>query len=413
MNNELKLRREQLLAELPLNSMVVLFAGNGVKRSADADYPFAVNHNFAYLTGIDEPEAVLMMVKLRHRITTTLFIRDIDLTLQKWNGKYISIDEAKVLSEIDSVTYLSAFESSFVSQLTRAGADRLYLDLERLNLTDRPLSGEQFAKKIRDTYPALTLENIYPTIAALRTVKSNTEVEKIEKCISVTKSAFEHMVKNAHKSNFEYELQAEFEYELKRKGTAPAFEMIVAGGVRSTVLHYVKNMGKLSENELVLCDMGANAALYNSDISRTFPKSGKFSDRQKVLYNIVLEAMDAVFEKIKPGVMFKELNDVVVNLYEKRLKEIGLIKERSEISNYYYHGVSHFLGMDVHDVGQIENRVLVAGNVITVEPGLYIEAESIGIRIEDDVLVTEDGYRNLSECIVKSVDEIEAMMSNG
>ena len=413
MNNEFKLRREQLLAELPLNSMVVLFAGKAVKRSADADYPFTVNLNFAYLTGIDEPDAVLMMVKLRHRLTTTLFIRDIDLTLQKWNGKYISIDEAKKISEIDSVSYLSAFESSFVLQLTRAGANRLYLDLERLNLGDRPLSGEQFAKKIRETHPALTLENIYPMIAAMRTVKSDTEIEKIENCIFVTKSAFERMIKNAYKSNVEYELQAEFEYELKCKGAAPAFEMIVAGGVRSTVLHYVENKGTLSEDELILCDMGANVALYNSDISRTLPKSGKFTDRQKVLYNIVLEAMEAVFEKIKPGVMLKELNDVVVNLYEKRLKEIGLIKERSEISNYYYHGVSHFLGMDVHDVGQIENMVLVAGNVITVEPGLYVEAESIGIRIEDDVLVTEDGYRNLSESIIKSVEEIEALMNNG
>ena len=413
MNNEFKLRREQLLAELPLHSMVVLFAGNAVKRTADADYPFAVNHNFAYMTGVDEPEAVLMMVKLKHRTTSTLFIRDIDLTLQKWNGKYISIDEAKALSDIDSVGYLSAFESTFVSQLSRAGVNRLHLDLERLNLADRPLAGEQFAKKIREMFPALKVDNIYPTIAAMRTIKSNMEIEKIESCISVTKSAFERVLKNAHKSSFEYELQAEFEYELKRKGAAPAFEMIVAGGGRSTVLHYVENNGTLNDDELVLCDMGASVALYNSDISRTFPKSGKFTDRQKILYNIVLEAMDAVFVKIRPGVMLKELNDAVLNLYEKRLKEIGLIKERSEIFNYYYHGVSHFLGMDVHDVGQMENMVLAVGNVITVEPGLYIEAESIGIRIEDDVLVTEDGYRNLSECIVKSVDEIEAMMNNG
>lgn len=413
MNNEFKIRREQLLADLPLNSMVVLFAGKGVKRSADGDFPFAVNHNFAYLTNIDEPEAVLMMVKLKHRTSVTLFIRDIDLTLQKWNGKYVSTDEAKSLSQIDSVSYLSAFESSFVLQLTRAGVNTLYLDLERLNLQDRPLAGELFAKRIRDTHPALNIENIYPAIAAMRTVKSEEEVKKIENCISFTKAAFERMAKKARNSNFEYELQAEFEYELKRNGAAPAFEMIVAGGSRATVLHYVENDEKLAEDELVLCDMGATKDLYNSDITRTFPKSGKFSDRQKLMYNIVLEAMDAVFAKIKPGIMLKELNDVVVNVYDKRLKEIGLIKDRSEIFNYYYHGVSHFLGMDVHDVGQIENMVLVAGNVITVEPGLYIEAESIGIRIEDDVLVTEDGYQNLSDCIVKSLDDIESLMNNG
>ena len=412
MNNEYRQRSEQLLVELPLNSMTVLFAGKGVKRSADGEYPFAVNRNFAYLTNIDEPEAVLMMVKLQHRTSVTLFIRDIDLTLQKWNGKYISIHEAKSLSQIDSVLYLSAFESSLVSQLTRAGVNKLYLDLERLNLSDRPLMGELFAKKIRDTHTALIIEDIYPKIAAMRTVKSQSEIKKIEDCISITKKAYERMVKCAKHLTHEYALQAEFEYELKRNYAAPAFEMIVAGGARATVLHYVKNDGELADNELVLCDMGASKDLYNSDITRTFPKSGKFSDRQKVLYNIVLEAMEAVFARIKPGVMLKELNDVVVNVYEKRLKEIGLISDRSEISNYYYHGVSHFLGMDVHDVGQIENMVLAAGNVITVEPGLYIEAESIGIRIEDDVLVTVDGYRNLSEWLVKSAEEVEALMNN-
>lgn len=410
MSNEAKQRRERLLADLPWNSMVVLFAGKSVKRSADADYPFTVNHNFAYLTNIDEPEAVLMMVKLKHRTTTTLFVRDIDLTLQKWNGKYISVEKAKELSGVDAVIYLSGFESSFVSQLTRAGVNHVYADLERLNISDRPLTGELFVKKIRETYPALSIENIYPVIAAMRTVKSENELEKIERCIDITKLAFERMVKSAKSSIFEYELQAEFEYELKRNGASPAFDMIVAGGQRATVLHYVENDEQLSETELVLCDMGASKHLYNSDITRTFPKSGKFTPRQKLLYNIVLEAMDAVYAKIRPGVTLKELNDVVIDTYDKRLKEIGLIQTRSEISQYYYHGVSHFLGMDVHDVGQIENMVLVAGNVITVEPGLYIEAENIGIRIEDDVLVTENGYRNLSINILKSVEDIEALM---
>ncbi len=410
MSNEVKQRRERLLADLPWNSMVILFAGKSVKRSADADYPFAVNRNFAYLTNIDEPEAVLMIVKLKHRTTTTLFIRDIDLTLQKWNGKYISVEKAKELSSADAVVYLSGFESSFVSQLTRAGVNRVYVDLERLNMSDRSLAGELFVKKLRETYPVLSIVNIYPEIAAMRTVKSDDELRKIEHCIDVTKLAFERMIKSAKSSTFEYELQAEFEYELKRNGASPAFDMIVAGGQRATVLHYVENNEQLSENELVLCDMGAGMHLYNSDITRTFPKSGKFTTRQKLLYNIVLEAMDAVYAKIRPGVTLKELNDVVIDTYEKRLKEIGLIQSRSEISQYYYHGVSHFLGMDVHDVGQIENMVLVAGNVITVEPGLYIETENIGIRIEDDVLVTENGYRNLSISILKSVEDIEALM---
>ena len=410
MSNEIKLRRERLLADLPHNSMVVLFAGKSVKRSADADFPFVVNRNFAYLTNIDEPEAVLMMVKLKHRTTVTLFVRDIDLTLQKWNGKYLSIEKAKELSGVDSVVYLSGFESAFVSQLTRAGVNRVYADLERLNMSDRPLSGELFVKKLRETYPALPIENIYPVIAAMRTVKSENELEKMERCINVTKLAFERMVTSVKSCNFEYELQAEFEYELKRNGASPAFDMIVAGGQRATVLHYIENDEQLSENELVLCDMGAGMYLYNSDITRTFPKSGKFTSRQKLLYNIVLEAMDAVYAKIRPGVTLKELNDVVIDTYERRLKDIGLIQSRSEVSQYYYHGVSHFLGMDVHDVGQIENMVLVAGNVITVEPGLYIEAENIGIRIEDDVLVTENGYRNLSISILKSVEDIEALM---
>ena len=188
-----------------------------------------------------------------------------------------------------------------------------------------------------------------------------------------------------------------------------AFDPIVASGENATILHYVENQEVVKEGDLVLFDIGADYEHYCGDISRTFPVSRKFSPRQKILYNIVLKAQEEVIKAIKPGLHFSKLNEIAKNSLAEGCMEIGLIKEKEELSNYYYHGVSHYLGLDTHDIGN-RNRVLEPGMVITVEPGLYIEEESIGIRIEDDILVTENGCDILSKDIPKTIEEIERIM---
>lgn len=405
-----KLRRKQLLDSMADYSMFIEFAGNEIRRSADANYPFSIKRNFYYLTDIDEQEAVLILVKLPHRQSEVLFIRDIDLTLQKWNGTYLTATKAREQSEIDSVSFLSSLEGSIQSLLTRSGIQKIYVDIERLAKNDRISLDEAWTVSMKQTYPTLSFENMNARINSMRTRKDESEVDAIRCAIDITKNAFECMLDSIKNAKHEFELQAEFEYVLKKNDATPAFDMIVASGKDATILHYVKNNKAIVDDSLILCDMGASKDYYNSDISRTFPKSGQFTEMQKKYYNLVLEAMERVFDKIRPGVTLKQLNDEVIALYQIRLKEFGLIQEASEVSRYYYHGVSHFLGLDVHDVGQVEQMVLVPGHVITVEPGIYIEELGFGIRIEDDVLVTEEGYENLSSGVIKRIEDIENHM---
>ncbi len=408
--NEIHIKRRQTITNTMGNETIAfVFAGDLIKRSADSHYLFDVSKNFYYLTGIDEPQAVLVMIKRNDEVKEMLFVRDIDPVMEKWNGKYITKKQATDISGIEMVSYLSSFQSTIDRLLSRNILTKAYVDNERLTTHDITSESERFAKTLSKKW-LMSVENLYPMIAAERTIKDEHEIEKIKNAIALTNKAFLHMLANTTSQIPEYRLQAEFEYILKRHDAKPAFDMIVAASERACVLHYVTNREMIEPNTLILTDMGAQLDHYNSDITRTFPSDGVFSKRQRELMDVVLEAMECVFAQCKPGVTLAELNKIVIDLYQQRLKQLQIIDQDHEVSQYYYHGVSHFLGLDVHDVGQLENMKLRSGHVITVEPGLYIEKEKIGIRIEDNVLITQDGYVNLSKEIIKTPDEIEAFM---
>ena len=262
-----------------------------------------------------------------------------------------------------------------------------------------------------ERYPYLNIKNIYHEIASFRLIKSKEEIELIREAINITDKGIKELMKNSKAGMKEYELEAYFDFTLRSSGvTEYAFHTIAASGKNATVLHYNENNSKLEDGSLVLFDLGAQYKYYNADISRTFPVSGKFTERQKQVYNIVLKAQEAVTAIARPGILFSTLNETAKKILIEGCKEIGLIKEDSEISKYYFHGVSHYLGLDTHDVGR-RDLELKSGMVLTNEPGLYIEEESMGIRIEDDLLITEDGCENLSKQIIKTVEEIEGFMA--
>jgi Xaa-Pro aminopeptidase len=404
-------RRNQLAKQLATNSLVFVFAGTTQKKSADAHFLFEVNRNFYYLTGIDEQEAVLVLHNQQGKTHEMLFIRDVDPTMEKWNGLYMSKEQAKTISNIETISYLSSFEAIVGRFLSRSTVEVIGVDHERINHTDPISSAEAFAKEMQHKW-LVPVMNVYPMIAALRTIKNDHEVERIKAAIDVTNDAFLNMLQATKSGKYEYQLQAEFEVVLKLNNAKPSFDMIVAASDRACILHYVTNLEKIEDNALILTDMGANLDHYCSDISRTFPSNGKFTEKQKELYNVVLEAMQRVFDAAKPGVTLRELNQIVVEFYQEKLVELDYIASPNNVVDVYYHGVSHFLGLDVHDVGQVDNMKLQAGHIITVEPGVYIAKEKIGIRIEDDLLITKDGNINLSSHIIKSVDEIEQAMKN-
>lgn len=234
----------------------------------------------------------------------------------------------------------------------------------------------------------------------------------MRRAMDITRLGIEEMMKQAKPGMKEYEIEANFDYILAKNGVRQkAFQTIAAGGVRGTILHYVENNQPVADGELILIDAGAQIDWYNGDISRTFPVNGKFTERQKLAYEIVLRGQEKVIAAIRPGVPFASLNELLKEHYFTELREIGLVETKEEVAKYYYHGVSHYLGAETHDIGRYMDRMLQPGMVLTVEPGLYIEEWEIGIRIEDDVLVTEEGCEVMTAAMIKSVEEIEAFMA--
>lgn len=404
--------RERLTKTLPDESITILFAGQAPHMSADGHYKFVPNRNFYYVTGIDEPNVIFMLKKFGNSVEEILFIEKSDPVMEKWVGKTVSSEEAEKISGVKKVVYLDSFEKTMSNILFTENAKHIYLDLERREWNGTETKVLTFAKHIREQYPHVLIGNVYPNICELRVFKTEEEVEIIKEAIAVTKEGIYNVLKHAKADMMEYELEAHFDFTLKSSGIKHhAFHTILASGKNATVLHYENNDAQIQNGDLVLLDLGAQKDYYNADISYTFPASGTFSSRQKQIYNIVLKALKETTELIKPGVKFAALNEHTKKVLAEECKEIGLIQDDEELSKYYYHGVSHFLGLDTHDVGTYKDRVLEAGMVITIEPGLYIEEEAIGIRIEDDILVTKDGYENLSKDIIREVEEIEEFMS--
>lgn len=404
--------RAQLKEKLQEESIMVLFAGEAPQRSGDQNYIFTPNRNFYYLTGIKREKAIYMAVKTQGEFKEYLFIEKGDPVLEKWIGKRMTQDEAKEASGVEGIKYLESFESVFHQEVSGTEISYLYLDLEKRNYNSLPTRSLIFSNEIVKQYPHIKIENLYNRIAELRAIKRKEEIEKLQKAIDVTGEGIKAMMASTKAGLYEYQLEAHFDFTLKVSGIKNrAFNTIVASGRNGTVLHYEENNSQLEDGQLILLDLGAEYENYCADISRTIPVNGKFTSRQRDIYNVVLRALEETIKMVKPGVTLKELNDHTKEILGQGCKELGIIKHEDELSKYYYHGVGHFLGLDTHDVG---NRALPlkAGMVVTIEPGLYIEEEGIGIRIEDDILVTETGNENLSKDIIKSVEDIEEFMKN-
>lgn len=401
--------RQRLIEEVLDNSAVIIFAGEAPHMSADANYDFVPNRNFLYLTGIDREHVILMMTKSKGQVSETLFIEKSDPVMAKWVGERMGSKEAGDISGVQKIQYLDTFEG-VVNTLNSQGYENIYLDLERRAFDSMQSVSQLFASNISKKYPAFRIKNIYNSIRDMRVIKSQEEVECIKKAIAITHEGMKSLMTNAKPAMMEYELEAYFDFELKRRGVKQhAFKTIAASGVNGTILHYVDNNNKIGDEDLILFDLGAQYNYYCGDITRTFPVSGRFTERQRAVYDVVLRANEEVIKAAKPGIPFTKLNEVCKAVLAEGCRELGLIKEDEELSNYYYHGVSHYLGLDTHDVGTREVD-LMPGMVLTVEPGLYIEEEKIGIRIEDDIVITETGCEVLSKEIIKGAEEIEEFM---
>ncbi|MCD8091160.1 MAG: aminopeptidase P N-terminal domain-containing protein [Clostridiales bacterium] len=388
----------------------LFFSGGEIKKLGDELYPFAPDRNFYYLTGISDKNIILYMEKARGECRQVLFTERPDPEKEKWTGAVLKPEEAKELSGIENIMFTDELNSEIEDSLFKNRITKVYLDLEKRLFSDSS-PALRFGKFLRKSYPHIAVGDIYPYLSDKRTVKADFEIENIKKAIEITKNGIYAMMKNVRPGMYEYEAEAYFDFELKRAGVFDkAFTSIVASGINGAVLHYSKNNSIIKNGSLLLCDVGAAWNLYSGDITRTFPGGGKFTDRHRFFYSIVLEGNYMIQDIIKEGVPFKSLNESLKKYYAKELKTIGLIKDSSDVSKYYWHNVSHLLGLETHDAGRHNEGLLKEGMVLTVEPGLYIAEEEIGIRIEDDVLVKRDGCVNLSSDIIKEPEDIENFM---
>lgn len=406
--------RVKLAQRLQEHSIAVLFAGKAPLKRGDEYYPFSPDRNFYYVTGVEREHCVFVLVKGKTDVQEMLFIPRDNGDMAKWVGANMTEAEAKEKSGIADIRPIDAFFDDVSQILFRQNITTMFLDLEHREWDDLPSPALQFAQKIRTRYPAMQMQDLYPIFGDLRLYKEKEELALMRKAMDITRMGVEAMMANAGADKKEYEMEAYFDFTLLQNGVREkAFQTIAAAGKRATILHYTQNDGVAKDGDLLLVDCGAQVGWYNGDISRTFPVNGKFTERQKLVYEIVLSGQQKVIDEIKPGVPFATLNEILKEHYLQELQKIGLVQTMEDVAKYYYHGVSHYLGAETHDIGRYVARNLEPNMVLTVEPGLYIPEWEIGIRIEDDVLVTENGCEVMTKDMIKTVEEIEAFMAKG
>lgn len=405
-------RRERILKAVKANCAFMFFSGKAPMRSEDDAYEFSVNRNFYYLTGLDAENMVLLMSNIDGVLKETLFILPYDELLAKWVGGRMLPEDASTISDIQDVLKVDELDSTVATLIEKTRKDnafKMYFDMWHYNMDQELTPAINYANMLKNKYPYLIIKDSFPIITSSRLVKDKIEIGEIKKAIHMTNLGVQQMMKTAKPGVNEMAMEGVFDFVLRQAMCREnAFATIAASGEKATILHYRDNNKAMADGELFLCDLGATSNHYCADISRTFPVNGKFSVRQKELYDIVLGAQKIVEENAKVGIKLKDLNQMVIDYYKIELPKHGLNKD---VKEYYFHSVSHHIGLDVHDVNGGLGDTLQTGNVISNEPGLYVADEGIGIRIEDDLLITGTGVEVLSKEIIKTTEEIEAFMN--
>lgn len=415
--------RERFVRELKPNSLALFNSNDIMPTNGDGTMPFKQNSDLFHLSGIDQEETILLLFpdsqKEEHR--ELLFVKETNEYIAVWEGAKLNKSEAFEISGIKTVYWLNEFESVLKSIITDVEFVYLNSNEHSRATIEVETRDARFSKWMRENYPAKSYEMSAPIMHDIRSVKDEREVALIQRACDLTESAFRKILKTVKPGMMEYEIEADIVHEfIRNKSRGFAYTPIIASGRNACVLHYIDNNSECKSGDVILMDFAAEYANYASDMTRCIPVSGKFTERQKQVYNAVLRVMRAATKMLVPGTLLHEYQKKVGLLMEKELLYLGLITQ-DDIDNqsldhpvykkFFMHGTSHFLGLDVHDVGFF-TKPIRAGMVFTCEPGIYIPEENLGIRIENDILVTEDGPVDLMANIPIEADEIEALMSN-
>ncbi|MCD6352812.1 MAG: aminopeptidase P N-terminal domain-containing protein [Proteobacteria bacterium] len=434
MKEEHRQRRERFMKMIS-NSTAVFRSSPVAIMHNDVEYPYRQDSDFFYLTGYKEPEAVAVIAPHHDKHQFVLFIQPENPDQEIWTGKRPSVEEAKEVYGADEVFLITEIDEKLPQYLENA--DKIYYHFGR----DRAFNEKvlrhwqlQINKYPKRGKGPIAIQDSGTILHPMRMVKSRAEIDLMRKAIAISIEAHTHARKTIRPGCYEYEIQAEIEYVFRRNGAdSPAYPTIVASGPKSCILHYTENNRQLRDNDLILIDAGCSYGYYPADITRTIPVSGKFTPEQKAIYEIVLEAQKQAIAKVRPENTYQRATETAVRVITKGLVELGILSgDVEELINeekykpFFMHRIGHWIGLDVHDVGLYQkgeaSKQFQPGNMLTVEPGIYIGPDTqpaegqpgieekwrgIGIRIEDDVLVTTEGHEVLTSALPKSVDEIE------
>jgi len=416
-----QLNRKRFIREMKPNTVAIFNSSDMMPRSGDQFFPFRQNAGVLYLCGIDQEETMLVLYPdcKREGFQEMLLIKRTNEHIAVWEGHKYTKEEAQATSGIEKVLFLDEAEG-FLNELILL-SDNVYLNI---NENDRYVSAvetrdHRYAKYLRDRYPAHTLLRAQPILKKLQMIKSQWEVDATQRAIDVTGNAFQRVAQFARPGVHEYEIEAEIIHEFIRSGmTGHAYSPIIASGKNACVLHYVENKQVCRKGEVILMDFGCEYANYNADMTRCLPVSGTFTQRQRAVYNAVLRVMKEATVMLVPGTTLEEYNKEVGKIMESELLSLGLIsrddvekqsKETPAYKKYFMHGTSHHLGLDVHDIG-LRYEPFRAGMLFTCEPGIYIPEEGLGIRLENNLVITDHGAIDLFKNIPIEAEAIEEMM---
>jgi len=414
--------RQRLLKRLRPHSVAIFNSNDVMPTSADGTFPFRQQTDIFYLSGIDQEETLLVICPdaREDKQKEILFIKETNEQIATWEGRKYTKAEVQDISGIPTVHWISELDTILRPLVVQS--ENIYLNSNEhlratINVETRDM---RFFHWCRQHFPLHHYERLAPIMHDLRAVKLPQEIDLIKEACALTEKAFRRVLGFIRPGVWEYEVEAEIVHEFMRNGSrGPAFETIVASGIDSCTLHYIKNDKQCKEGDLVLIDFGVVYANYASDVTRTAPVDGRFSKRQKEVYRAVLKIQKAAIQMLRPGMTLEEYQKEVAKLVEAELIRLGVLK-RAEVKKqpkdsplykkFFPHGTSHHLGLDVHDYGD-KHRKLEPGMVLTCEPGIYIRDEAIGVRIENDILITKKGPVDLTETIPREVEEIEELMN--
>ena len=392
-------------------SLAVIFAGVELRKTNDEYYPFFADRSFVYLTGVEQKNSVLLAVKeASGAVSERLYLLPPDAFAERWTGRRLKPAEAEALSGVSDIRLETAFADDLHRLAASGHYENLYLDVYRASERDIDRPAHALLALARREYPFMRIENGNAILRRLRLIKTPEEIAAMREAEKITCEGILRMMKASRPGMYEYQYKAEFDYALGQHGPCgPGFPSIISAGNNNFCIHYYAYTGQAMDGDMILNDVGAQYDNHITDVSRGWPCNGRYSERQKLLYNCALATSNHMFATVKPGMRMADIDKTVRAYNAERLKDAGVLRDTAEIGTYMWHGGAHHVGYDVHDVVEL-SEFIAPGMVFCIDVGIYHEAWGIGFRLEDNLLVTEDGCENLSAVTPRTIEDIEAIM---